>query len=770
MTGSAPSIPPNDRTIPFDAAAVLQNVPACLRERAQWMCWRYVKGKRKPRKVPVNPKSGCFASATNPQNWGTFDEVLSAVCCDRTLAGVGFVFTSGDPFAGIDLDGCIVNGVISPGARAIIDSFGSYTERSPSGEGVKIFVQATKPAGAACWSDHVDDFDHVEIYDDKRFFVVTGACLDDLPRSVEVRQDQMDALCGRLWGRQHAAPAHVNGRHPDPRSPRTDATDPERLCIAYLARCPDAISGKGGHKATLRAACECFRFGLDDAAAWRVMSWFNETKCGGELWNEKELTHKLESARKKVTAKGDFGCRLRSGTGVDALVSDRVASINSDVGNAARLVRRFNGNFRFCYGPNHWLVWDGKRWSFDGDGQVVRLCKSTALAIMKEAASAVGDRQRELAKWALVSQKRDRLTAMAALAQPEVAVRPDELDADPWALNCLNGTIDLRTGTLRPHRRADLITKLAPVTYDPAAVCPLFEAFLARTFDGNAELMRYVQRWLGHCLTGDVSEQYLMVYHGEGNNGKNVLLDTVATIMGDYAGEAPPDLVTLRGRPDHPTEIADLMGKRLVIASETECGAELRLQLIKRLTGNARLKARKMRQDYFEFKRTHKLVLVTNNKPVVREDTEAAWRRIRLVPFGVVIPKAERDPQLTEKLRSELPGILGWLVRGCIDWVREGLAEPQEVIVATEDYRGTANSLDTFLAQCCSLGLGRFCTSSSLTAAYLEWCGRTGMVPLRTTAFGEEMKKHGCLPKKVSGHRGWLGVSVRDDAGGTEWT
>jgi putative DNA primase/helicase len=191
-----------------------------------------------------------------------------------------------------------------------------------------------------------------------------------------------------------------------------------------------------------------------------------------------------------------------------------------------------------------------------------------------------------------------------------------------------NGTVDLRTGELRPHRREDLLTKLAPVTFEPAAKPVLWLAFLNRIMGGNEGMIRYLQQIAGLSLTGDASVQELFVMYGCGANGKSVFLDTLSALMGDYAAEAPPSLVTSRTNDEHPTELADLCGKRLVVASETEEGAKLRIQLVKRLTGNARIKGRFMRQDYFEFPRTHKLVLVTNNKPVIRETTNAVHPRV----------------------------------------------------------------------------------------------------------------------------------------------
>jgi len=329
---------------------------------------------------------------------------------------------------------------------------------------------------------------------------------------------------------------------------------------------------------------------------------------------------------------------------------------------------------------------------------------------------------------------------MLELAKSEqpIPIAADNFDRDDWLINCPNGTLDLRTNQLRQHDRMDFITKVCRVDYRPDAKCGLWLNFLNRTFAGDETLVRFVQQFFGICLTGDITAQYLPIFYGEGNNGKNVLLDTVCSILGEYAAEAPPGLLEASQAERHPTEIMDLMGKRLVISSETEHGKALRLQFIKRATGNATMKGRKMRQDFVEFRRTHKLILMTNNKPLIREDTEATWRRVRLVPFAVVIPKSERDPKLTQKLKDEWEGILAWMVRGSLDWQQNGLIEPRAVETATAEYRKEENPVVQFVEQSCATGSyapgepesTRFAVPSTvLWQQYKIWCEQRGRHP-----------------------------------------
>ncbi len=306
MTGLPPPLDPNA-------------VPAVLRERSQWVAWRYVLRKEgvKPTKVPYQP-NGEPAKSDDPSTWVSFDEAVAAWRADPSLAGIGYVFSADDPFTGIDLDRSVVDGQLIPGARAIVDAFATFTEVSPSGQGVKLILIGRKPEGAGCAKKHVDGIASVEVYDKLRYFTITGRHLDGTPSAIEERQERLDALCARLWPkrreRQAPAPVAERGRHEN-----IDMAVRERRCVAYLEKCPDAISGQGGHDATLHAACECFRFGLDEDAVWRVMRWFNDRKTGGEAWTDRDLAHKIESAREKVSQAGEVGVRLAdSGTAATA--------------------------------------------------------------------------------------------------------------------------------------------------------------------------------------------------------------------------------------------------------------------------------------------------------------------------------------------------------------------------------------------------------------------------------------------------------------------
>jgi putative DNA primase/helicase len=265
-------------------------------------------------------------------------------------------------------------------------------------------------------------------------------------------------------------------------------------------------------------------------------------------------------------------------------------------------------------------------------------------------------------------------------------------------------------------------------------------------------------------MTADVSVQELPVWHGGGGNGKSLILDTVMGTMGDYADVAPDSLITVRRNEEHPTEIADLQGKRFIVASETESGASLRLQLIKKFTGDAKLKGRKMRCDLVSFVRTFKIVIVSNHPPQVKENTEAAWRRLRLVPFTVTIPEHERDEHLLKKLEAERPGILKWMMDGCLAWQAEKLGAPPEVMAATKNYQADQDAVGNFIAEYCVQGQRLWCYATELFKKFKDSQEAAGESAGSQKAFGSELGKRGYRGGDRCSYTGraiWRGIGLK---------
>jgi putative DNA primase/helicase len=365
----------------------------------------------------------------------------------------------------------------------------------------------------------------------------------------------------------------------------------------------------------------------------------------------------------------------------------------TELGNAERLVAAHGEMFRYCGPRGDFLVHDGQRWVDDQIGQMERLAKTTVRAIYQEAAEQDDATLRgATAEWAKRSEKAAQIAAMLRLAASEtgVPVLPSQMDTDPWLLNVANGTIDLRTGTLRPHRREDLITRLAPVEYRPAAKCPRWLKFLSEVFEPHPDIIPFIQVAAGYSLTGDIREECLFLLHGKGRNGKGTLLKILATLMGDYAGTS--DFSTFiatrddRGPRDH---VANMKGLRLVTAQEAREGAPLAESIVKWLTGGDRVRARKLHENSSEFDPTWKIWLASNHKPTIKGQDSAIWSRIWLVPFDASFEGRE-DRTLKTALLGELPGVLAWAVEGCLRWQAEGLPSPNSVLKATGEYRSEA--------------------------------------------------------------------------------
>lgn len=466
-----------------------------------------------------------------------------------------------------------------------------------------------------------------------------------------------------------------------------------------------------------------------------------------------------------------------TGTGPMATVKVGRPLACTDLGNAERIVAYHGNAIRWDVSRKCWRVWDGRRWVVDDLLKVYAMAADTARKIRQEAAAAPSntggrDLGRDLFAWAIKSESRDRLAAMLEVvkSQPGIAVSADMLDTDPMLLNALNGTIDLRTGTLRPHNRDDRMTKLAPVEYKPGHRDDRWEKFLETATRGDKELIAYLQKCAGYTLTGQNVEEILILIYGPENSGKTTFLESLRSCLGEYARTIQPDLLTRqresRGAGAASPELAALAGVRLAAGSEMEQGREMAEALAKNLTGGEQITARHLYAELFDYMPQFKIWLALNHCPKVSADDGAIWRRIRRVGFDHVVPPEIRDKTLKPYLRNPTgggPAVLAWAVEGCLLWQKEGLEVPEAVLRSTDAYRTESDPLAAFFEDCLTFNPQAWVSWYSLWKAYNEHAAEMGVVekyrvaPKRLQA---RLRLRECVADRRFAGRGWRGVEL----------
>lgn len=421
---------------------------------------------------------------------------------------------------------------------------------------------------------------------------------------------------------------------------------------------------------------------------------------------------------------------------------------------AERFVARHAVDLRFVASWGQWLRWTGVRWERDTTLHAFDLVRAVCREAYDNAVS-IGARHAQT----LWSAKTVAAVERLAKADRRLAATAEQWDADPWLLNTPAGVVDLRTGELRAASPTDYMTKLAAAA--PGGSCPTWLAFLERVTGGDGELQTFLQRMAGYALTGVTSEHAMFFAYGTGANGKSRFTDALAGLLGDYHTTAPIETFIASSVDRHPTDLAGLMGARLVTAVETEQGRRWAEAKIKTITGGDRVKARFMRQDFFEFTPQFKLLTVGNHKPGLRSVDEAMRRRMNLLPFTVTIPPAERDQRLGERLRAEWPGILSWAIKGCLAWQASGLQPPAAVRDATDNYLAAEDAMGTWIEERCRVAPDGWEAAGKLYADWNAWAARAGEFVGSQKAFSQKLLDRGLLSGKRNGVRGFTGVWLR---------
>lgn len=436
----------------------------------------------------------------------------------------------------------------------------------------------------------------------------------------------------------------------------------------------------------------------------------------------------------------------------------------SDVDNANALLEEHGHAIRFCAERNVWYVYDGRRWVEDySTVKVEEFAKTTllvrAIEFEKVALTLDEPKRGKLRSLSLGLKKSSTIQNAVRLARtsPDIQVSPADFDANPMLLNVQNGILNLETGSLGRHDPRQLQTKLIPIDYDAEALCPIFQTFLSTSIP-DAEVADFIQVLTGYFLTGKTNEQKVFFFIGNGANGKSVLVQAIRSLLGEYAVIAQDDLLVKKKFQTHPASAAELKGARLATCNEVEGSAPLSEASVKKLTGGDTLQARRMKENFFRFEPTHKLLMVMNSQPTIAETDVGITRRLVVVPFNVVIPPEQRDLKLSEKLKNESSGILAWAVEGCRRWQKEGLRTPDAVDMRTAEFISDNDPLKSFIeARCIRQGSVK---KGEFFKAFTAYCAETATNELTTRQVAESMHQKGFKEKK-SGERFWLNISIR---------
>jgi putative DNA primase/helicase len=736
------------------------NIPRELRDRNQWVVWRSEERGGKPTKVPYAVGGG-HAKANDPTTWSSFSEAVQVA--GDGYDGVGYVFSADDPYCGIDLDDVRdkETGELHDAARDIIDRLNSYTEISPSEEGVKIIVRASKPGdrfrtGKTPW--HGD----IELYDRERYFTITGNQIDRERRSgaLTIREAQaaLDAIYVEQFGDSAKDETPESAEPGGSRKP--DAEDEEVLERAKDRRHFRALwegdikKYPSGSEADL-AFCSTLAQITDDRD--QVL----------RLWQASRLW------REKCDDRPDYVAATIERAFFETRPDFAALDLLNDLGNAKRLVAE-HGHDLLYSSAFGWLTWDGTRWKPDATGEAMRRVKASAERLFKAIPKMnLHDEQfrKKLAQFASGSMQANKLAATLTVAETEKQIRraPDVFDKQPFILNVLNGMLDLRTGELSDHDRSALITSLAPVEYDADATSEEWDKFLTRILPDD-ELRAFVQRCAGYSVAGHPVEKVLIFAHGPQDTGKSTFLDALEHVLGDYAQTADFEtFLAKKGGHGVRNDIARMRGARLIKSLEVDEGEKMATGVVKAMTGGDTIAARHLFKEFFEFKMEGVLWLAANARPKVDANDQAMWRRILHTPFLESIPKTEQDKTLGEKLRQPEAqrAILNWLVAGYAAYRERGLDVPAVVEQYTEEYRHEQNPLADFYETRVVVGGSNYMPWQDIKELVQRWADDERRLCPSDPEIKASLRAAGCRDERkyVDGtqRRVWVGIEEAEE-------
>lgn len=758
-------------------------IPQELKGYKNWVCWQAYpdpKSHSGISKKPINPRTGGFAMPNNSDTWSDFE---TAVRESAKYSGIGFMF-SNSPFFGVDLDDMpndiqdYQNGGTDNIISEFVNTLQSYTEFSQSKTGVHIICKGTLPEGRRKAKNDSGGF---EMYENGRFFVVTGnycseyGYINDCTESVK--------------------PLHSKylGKTAEPKPNRQNITvnlnsvdDIVRAaCSAkngslFKALYSGDFSAYSSQSEADMAFCNMLAFwcGCD---AEKMDAIFRQSGLMRDKWDRKQsgTTYGVITLQKAISGcsqtynpkkQNDYSISIGNGKVIQTVDEEKMRAYTfDDMGNAERFVDLFGENVRYCYTEKKWYFYNSMRWSVDNLGVILRMADKCVEAMKAEAKlylqadeESGGDMAKAFEKHMKSSRSNKSKKAMLSEVEHHIPILPIQMDRYKMALNTPSGIINLKNGDVKAHNPEYYFTKITSVDCAEAADCPRWLAFLDDIFAGDKDLIRYIQKAVGYSLTGSTAEQCAFFLYGTGRNGKSTFIDVIRDVFGDYAANIQPETIMVKSSQSNAinSDIARLKGARLVTSVEPNEGVRLNEGLLKQLTGDDTVTARKLYSEEFEFKPEFKLWMATNHKPIIRGTDTGIWRRIHMIPFNVQISEDKVDKNLTHKLKAEMTGIFKWCIDGCLMWQREGLQMPAAVLKSVREYRREMDVISAFIEDKCTLE--GTVQASMLYAAYASWADSNNEYCMSNTKFSTELAKRF---EKIKGrnYNYFTGISIRSE-------
>lgn len=757
-------------------------IPQELKGYKNWVCWQAYpdpKSHSGISKKPINPRTGGFAMPNNSDTWSDFE---TAVRQSGKYSGIGFMF-SNSPFFGVDLDDMpndiqdYQNGGTDNIISEFVNTLQSYTEFSQSKTGVHIICKGTLPEGRRKAKNDSGGF---EMYENGRFFVVTGnycseyGYINDCTESVK-------PLHSKYLGKTAEPKPNKNI------TVNLNSVDDivRAACIAkngslFKALYSGDFSAYSSQSEADMAFCNMLAFwcGCD---AEKMDAIFRQSGLMRDKWDRKQsgTTYGVITLQKAISGcsqtynpkkQNDYSISIGNGKVIQTVDEEKMRAYTfDDMGNAKRFVDLFGENVRYCYTEKKWYFYNSMRWSVDNLGVILRMADKCVEAMKAEAKlylqadeESGGDMAKAFEKHMKSSRSNKSKKAMLNEIEHHLPILPIQMDRYKMALNTPSGIINLKNGDVKAHNPEYYFTKITSVDCADAADCPRWLAFLDDIFAGDKDLIRYIQKAVGYSLTGSTAEQCAFFLYGTGRNGKSTFIDVIRDVFGDYAANIQPETIMVKSSQSNAinSDIARLKGARLVTSVEPNEGVRLNEGLLKQLTGDDTVTARKLYSEEFEFKPEFKLWMATNHKPIIRGTDTGIWRRIHMIPFNVQIPEDKVDKNLTHKLKAEMTAIFKWCIDGCLMWQREGLQMPAAVLKSVREYRREMDVISAFIEDKCTLE--GTVQASMLYAAYASWADSNNEYCMSNTKFSTELAKRF---EKIKGrnYNYFTGISIRSE-------